>query len=480
MTNDKVVFRFREGPIDIAIMEKNSGFVTVKNIITINPASLEDTHQYEFNTEDNVKAVKDYVQSGKIKIKKVKVLLACDGIITRLVETPFLRKKELDAFIKNNIGDYFTVNIEDYCYDYKVVSREKEPNKKLVIFLVVFPKKRIEDITSFINECGLLVDEITVYPESINNLFYSKRDSSIAVFDISSGRSNITLIEKGKVFLYSAVTTERYFYREDNYEEILDNLSYFLNFYSTRHFGNKVDHVYLIGEYWNDIKFLNILKEQFGIETFSGIKSVGPKVFEKRNIDKNKYLDIVGTLTSRKNIYNKKIDFKGLYKRKKVELSGNGIIYTVGILSTVITITFILFNFLFINHYINKYNSSSMEEQVASLLPVESEVNRINSEKTEFQKKQTLSSYIEGDKVNFTAYIDALQKSLPSNISITSVSINKETIGLKLNINGALDRLKVVTSINDMAIFERIEIDSIKLDNSEREVNLNLKINKPL
>lgn len=482
MINDRVVFRFREGPVDIVILKKQQKAVSIKNVFTLEQTPSDFNNSPSYNSEENIKQVKEYVLKKKIPVKKVTALLSCEGIITRLVETPFLRKKELDKFVQNNISEYFTVNINDYCYDYKVVEQVKAPDKKLVIFLVVFPKKKIKEIKTFISECGLELDEITIYPESISNVFKEKSKSSVAVFDISSDRHNITILDKGKVFLHSGVTTEAYEFREESYEEILDSMEYFLNFYSTRHFGNKIDNIYLVGEYWNDSMFFNFVKEQFNIETSYGVKSIGLTVYEKHGIDKNRFCDVIGTQIKVKNIYNKKIDFKDLHEEKKagININPDKILWQVGIIAVLFTVIFILSNMTYLKFKTNNYNIVEVDAQLNTLAPVEKEVVTANNDKIVLQKKQAFKKSIAGENLRVIDYLDILRKGLPVDVSISSISINKDSIALRLSINGTLDKLRVITAINNIGIFERLEIDSIKLDNSEREANLNLKIIKPL
>ena len=48
------------------------------------------------------------------------MILSIDSIVTRQIEVPAMKDKDLKDFINNNIGDYFTVNTGDFYFDYKV------------------------------------------------------------------------------------------------------------------------------------------------------------------------------------------------------------------------------------------------------------------------------------------------------------------------------------------------------------------------
>lgn len=474
---DKLVFSVKEGYIDIGQVRKSFNTIKVYKFASFKP-EINQSNTMTFNNESNVKLMKALLKQNKIRNIKADVVLSIDGIITRLIEIPFMRKSDVEKYIKNNLGEFFTVNIDEYYFDYKIIDIEKDEKKKLNLLLVVIPKIRISDITDFMKKCSIIPDKITIYPDAISNLYIDYKKESIAIFDVNEDKVNVTILDKGKIFLYSSVNLESSL-KDDIFSELIDNMGYFLNFYSTRHFGNKIDHLNIIGPLCKDKELSYLVKEHFGIYPINGFGDIKLNVFTSKGIDISIMPDIIGCCFEPKRIYGKNIDFSKANEEKQKEASIKELSMRLGTVLLFITILWSTFYFSYLTYMKSKYNTTGLDQELKNLSMVEKTFSEINNQKLQIDAKVKLINIINNDRFDYINILDKLRRDLPQNMSINTLSMDKNNLNLTFNINmKTLDVAKLVIAINRMGIFEPLDIENVRLDDTINSVSFSLKFNK--
>jgi type IV pilus assembly protein PilM len=475
---ENIVLRLTEDNVNLSIVKKSG-----KNITLIKSRDFEFSETTGDDgglvySDRETDAFKGFIQEEKLAGKEVKVIIAQDGIITRLVQSPVISKKDLDKFISNNIEEYFTLNIEEYDYDYTIVSEEKGETNKFTILLVLFPKNKLKAMVDYIKKHNLEIDILTIYPVSIEKIFHAEKDKSIAVFDISEDRTNITILEKGTIFLYSRTNSDLD-ELQGEYDEVLDSLLYFLNFYATRHFGNRVDKIYIIGRFWNNQEFQDALKELTPVNIIAGVKLPNAKIEAKEGTDKNLFADVIGTLAPIKRKYNKDINFARIHKEERKKSEN----LPVFILAAVLIFVSILWpiGFMFYkDSKLQQFDTTALNRDKAALQEMEQSYNELLVLETEFLKKEETAKLLEGMDIDYTPYVEALRKVLPAATYIKSFHIDPTNVTMNFVINGTIDKVILAERINTIDIFAKVNIETIKLDDTEREAQFELKISKPL
>jgi type IV pilus assembly protein PilM len=474
----ELILRFTENNINLSQVKKSGKKVKIlasKDFEIVENSDEDGNITY---SDKEGEALASYLKERKFSGKAVKVIIAQDGIITRQIQCPKLSRRDLDKFISNNIGEYFTLNIDDYEYDYTIVAEEKGEVEKFSLLIVLLPKSKLTAIKEFIKGYNLDIDKITIYPVCIENTFYWEREKSIAVFDIGEDRTNITILEKGSIFLYSR--TNSYIDVENNdFDEVLDSLLYFLNFYSTRHFGNRVDKIYITGKLWNNKEFRRILQEQTPVEIISGIKIPNTRIETKEGIDKNLYADIMGALFAIRKKYKKDINFSALSKVEKRTTNQLPIILTASFL-LVVTMSWLLTFYFYKTAKKEKYDSYLLDQEINKLIESSARYDELKEIEEKLDNKEEIEKFLQSINIDFSPYIEALRQGLPADTYVKTFRIDPLTIGASFIVDGTLDKVALVESINDIGIFEKVNIDTIKLDDTEKEVQLELTIKKPL
>jgi type IV pilus assembly protein PilM len=477
---DKLTLSFKETHLDIAVISKNFNTFKIKKAMVFTPEKQELGGSVKYDSLENITQLKRILKKNKIRTKKASVVLSFDGIITRLIEVPQMKSRDLKKYIENNINEYFTVNMGEYYFDYKIIGKETDDNKKkkFIVLLAAIPQSRLRDIIGFVRTCGLLPQVVSIYPDSVAKLFSKKNNESIAIFDIGKEKSNVTILEKGRIFLHSMISYELHGEDED-YPELLDNLDYFLNFYATRHFGNRVDSICLTGESYSNNDLSRRIEERFDINVTHGLEEAGIKAKSYDGVDINNYSDTLGLTIKEKAVYNKYIDFKDAIEGAK--LDRNKVILTsVAASALAITVLWPLFTFAYINWNIPKYNYDEINQKIQDLSYVESTLEELNQEKEKYNVKITFLGDIRKDEFAYISLLETIRKGLPSFAYVKSLTMDKENINVSFSIdNNTLDVPKIVVAINKIGIFEVVQIKEIKLDDTVTEASFALKIKKP-
>ncbi|WP_163193154.1 pilus assembly protein PilM [Clostridium thermarum] len=472
-----VVLRFTEDKVNLSIVKKSGRNITIAKSRDFELIESTGENDELIYTDFQADAFKEFVGEEKLTGKEVKVIIAQDGIITRLIQSPVISKKDLDKFITNNIEEYFTLSIEDYDYDYTIVNEEKGEVKKFTILLVLFPKNKLKAIVDYVEKHNLEIDNLTIYPVCIEKFFQGEKDKSIAVFDIGENKANITILEKGSIFLYSRTNSEIDLVQGE-FDEVLDSILYFLNFYSTRHFGNRVDKIYITGKLWNNQDFLDELRELTPVSMVSGIMLPNRTIETKEGMDKNHFADVIGAVTPIKRKYNRDINFARFNKEKRKRNENLPIVVLAAVLF-VFSILWPVGFLIYKNNKLKQLNTTALIREKAKLQEVDQRYNELLATETELIQSEEAVKLLEEMDIDYTLYIEVLRKSLPSTTYIKSFHIEPENVSLNFIVSGTIDKVILAESINKIDIFEKVNIETIKLDDTEREAQFQLKIIKP-
>ncbi|MGE4271562.1 MAG: pilus assembly protein PilM [Desulfitobacterium sp.] len=276
-------------------------------------------------------ALKHWLRSHKVPVKKLGISISCSGVITRMITLPDLSNKDLDKLLTEQVDQYFTMNISDYIVDYRILEKVQEDGqKRLRVLLVAIPLLEWEKqwklwdsigfapkVTDFSAEClGRLYRYLSGWGEKKNQAPVL----DLAIVDLGTDRVEFVLMEHGVFFLYSdieislggvnesdeseelALVSELSETAEQNelgisnesidsiepnksidasemvaqneLEErlspVFNTLTDFLNFFASRHYGKSVDKIYITGECADYKNLEELFEKNMGIQSKVG------------------------------------------------------------------------------------------------------------------------------------------------------------------------------------------------------------------
>lgn len=278
------------------------------------------------NSNEIGEQLKQRLKEERVPLKRLKVAISCPGVITRIITLPLLTAKELNKLLTEQVDQYFTLNIEDYLIDYRIMDQfQEDGQKRQSILLAAIPKYQWEKFHKEWKEIGFAPKVVDLAADSLARLYSqvgcsSKADPQnprpdLAIVDLGPDRIEIVLLEHGVFFLYSDLevnlkgleiyaealrnvrpltnisestkdsTVKENELKLNSLEQteiwaqsemegllnpVLHALSDFFNFFSSRHYGKSVDSIFLTGHYSNIPLLTNIFRQFLEIDTQVG------------------------------------------------------------------------------------------------------------------------------------------------------------------------------------------------------------------
>jgi type IV pilus assembly protein PilM len=467
----KMIFGINENSIEIAEVSMVLNKINVKRLETFTPVQTGSIANIQYNKEENIIKIHELLKDNGFKQKSVNIVLDFDSIITRLITIPAMKKQELNKYINSNLDKYFTVNNNDFYFDYKIVESLDEGKKLFVVLLVALPKEKMRDVLAFINACQLKLRVIDIFPNCLGRVFDNNK--SMAIIDSNIDKYSITILDHGKIFLHSAYFTELNIDDESN--DGLENITYFINFFASRHFGRKLDSLNVLGVFEKDKDVKSRLSASLDIKIYDPLKDIKYKIVTPKNLEASSCMEFVGSVIKSKDIYNKNIDFKSLFVKKKER---KNVMFVRLVFSfSLITFLWLALGTIYINYKLVKYNTITLDKQLAAKTDIQNKINEIDNEKTQIEVRKKLLMDIKSDAFDYLNILNSIKNGLPKSVKVSAIDISKDKVKISLNISkNTLEIAKSIIAINNIGIFENIDITDVKLDDSIETISFELKI----
>lgn len=463
----KYVFSFKDDQIQIALVSRVGSKIKVKEHQLLFDGLVNRSFDFGLiqNNEELMSATKEFVKKTKNKSTKIDFAIALDNIITRTIELPVLNKKNLKDYIRSNISTYFTVNMDDFFYDYRVLEigkASKDTKKMMTIMIVVIPSAIIYGIKKFTEGLKLRMGKVGIYPEIMLN--FSDSNKNLVVLDIGSTKSVITIFEQGKTFLFTSIS--HHLGEEDGFDDLMDELEYFTDFFASRHQGTRLDSLIAIGKYADQDTFIEQLKNRLNIPIDELNEKKWKKISPVKQLEA--FADIIASQIGTKKIYNKSIDFSNEEKLKKFVDRQFKPIHMLLVLVAVTAAWFFPYWYYLDEQELLYSVNTAVVPQSNEELDIQTSVSELTLEKETLLKKNQTIENINNQKTKYIEVIDQLKKAVPKDVTIKSIVINNKNVTVDFNINyNALDAIELVIAINELNYFKEVYIKELYLDGSE-------------
>jgi len=251
------------------------------------------------------------IKENGLRNKKIDIALSCSGIITRIVILPVLKPKELEKLLTEQVDQYFTLNVEDYLIDYRVLETfQEEGQTRQKVLLAAIPKIKWEEYLMIWENFGIRPKRVDLAADALARLYHKRSTSDepkdIAIVELNENRVQFILLEHGVFFLYSdqeinlsGLREEKEVSADEEHRQgqktiveietllmpMLQTLSEFINFFAARHYGKPVDQVYITGTFANVPLLAQVVENSLTIPTSIGFPENWKPSFAKKAKD---------------------------------------------------------------------------------------------------------------------------------------------------------------------------------------------------
>lgn len=147
-----------------------------------------------------VDAIRELVQSQRIKAKEAAVSVGGNSVILRKINLPVMTREELEESIQWEAEQYIPFDINDVNIDVAILNEHNEQGQ-MDVLLVAAKKDMINDYTGVVREAGLSAVVCDVDSFALQNAFEANYEfapgQTIALINVGASVVNINVINSG-------------------------------------------------------------------------------------------------------------------------------------------------------------------------------------------------------------------------------------------------------------------------------------------
>ncbi len=153
-------------------------------------------------------AIKELQRRSNVRGKNVAIGVANQKVIVRLIDLPFMERAELEGAIQYQAQDYIPMAVEESILDFQIIGDYMTPGDEhmMEVLLVAAHRDMIANAVAAVEGAGLKLTQIDVSSFALVRalmgsgqpvLAQDDEGSAVGVIHISSGITNITVVERG-------------------------------------------------------------------------------------------------------------------------------------------------------------------------------------------------------------------------------------------------------------------------------------------
>ena len=454
---------------------------TIEKAITVDLPQGYASDGRLLDLEGLTNLIKSTLIEQGIQSKEVIFVLKSSKVVYKEVYTPVLKGKKLKEFIAANASDYFPMDVNDYIIAEKVISQVEtaEGEKQLRLGLYAAAKEMVENYYRLAEKLGLTVKNIESYNNSTVAFLNKQVDAETSVVvhihddstTVNIYKNNILELQRnvpyGKDLVVKAVM-ENMEITEEAAENLLktkglihstfdghtitESLRYFINavirvvdFYTSRSAENTIEKVYLTGESMNILGLESLFVNEFfhnteQIKKFRYIAVAANFRFEASMIAK--YISCVG------GIY-EPVHFQSELEVKKQKNDKAKAYFVFGLAASVVAAgTLIAIPLL--QRLSLKNDIDTQNKKIDQLRAIEVVVDDYYDSKDKVKDVNGFLAITENNNDYLLEFIAALEKGMPSHISINTLTVENGTVNISATTSTKQTVAKFITQLKSM------------------------------
>jgi type IV pilus assembly protein PilM len=187
--------------IKLVQLKESRGVFQLQNlaIAPLPPEAIVDNAIMD--TTAVVTAVRNLVESLKIKTKNVVTSISGHSVIIRKISLPMMTEDELEASIQWEAEQYIPFEISEVNLDFQILGPDTKDPSQMNIILVAAKKDFVNDYVSVFKECGLTPVVMDIDCFSIENTFElnygAGPEEIVALINMGAGAMNVNILKEG-------------------------------------------------------------------------------------------------------------------------------------------------------------------------------------------------------------------------------------------------------------------------------------------
>jgi type IV pilus assembly protein PilM len=203
--------------VELSIKGKNKDFeLSHMGVATLPPEAI--VQGAFLNSSAIVDAIREAIDSAKIKTKNVAAAVSGHSVIVKKVSLPSMTREELDEQIRWEAEQYIPFDVNEVNLDFQILDSSVTEGQ-MDVLLVAAKKDLIDDYVQVITEAGLIPTVIDVAAFAVENTYETnyepKPDEVVALVNIGAQVVNINIMMNGAPSFTRDITTAGNQYTEE-------------------------------------------------------------------------------------------------------------------------------------------------------------------------------------------------------------------------------------------------------------------------
>lgn len=122
--------------------------------------------------EESARRLQHWLKKEKMRNKELSITFTCEGVITRIIVLPHLSRKDLNKLLTEQVDQYFSMNIEDYLVDFRILENFIEDGQpRIRVLLAAIPKEQWENFWTICQGAQLRPQVVELAADSIARVY---------------------------------------------------------------------------------------------------------------------------------------------------------------------------------------------------------------------------------------------------------------------------------------------------------------------
>jgi type IV pilus assembly protein PilM len=148
-----------------------------------------------------VQAIRNLVESQKIKTKNVATAISGHSVIIRKVQLPMMVEDEMEASIQWEAEQYIPFEISEVNLDFQIMGPDPKDPSQMTVILVAAKKDFVSDYMAVFKECGLNPVVMDIDCFALENAFETNygfgEDEVVALINMGASAMNVNILKGG-------------------------------------------------------------------------------------------------------------------------------------------------------------------------------------------------------------------------------------------------------------------------------------------
>lgn len=405
---------------------------------------------------DFIESVKKELEKRNIKTKKVIFTINSSRIAVRQITIPKVREAHIRESLITNSSEYFPVDISEYEIGYRVLRKIKKGKKEqLSLSVAVVPKDLIQGYVEMAKACELRFAGIDYVGNSVSSCLMQQKEEDVSVLlKVEEDSILFQVYEKDRILFQRMLP---YGLDEDadseSMEAMMENIQNMFNYYNSNVSQKPIKQVFVAGIGAKSDTFINLLEKFLNLPVeymtelerviLSGKAAGTENLLEYIGVIGAAYMPLFPVGDEKRGIQEK------LNTREATRFARYTCVALVGVAVLLAVVPLVYGAYL-------KIKIASVEREIQKYATEQAIYEKYEATLLGLQDAQLMYSHTENANENMVELLGELEKKLPTESRVISLSADEGIVSINLELKQKEDAAAALVQLRTFQQFSNV------------------------